>query len=450
MPAATSNVDKYVSEFVGTFLLVLTVGCNVLAGQAVWGATSIACVLMVSIYALGAVSGAHFNPAVTLAITLSNKMESPDPWLRALIYMAMQTLGGLLGCVVAFTLYGNSFNLEPQGQFGIKQAAVSEILYTFMLCFVVLNTACTKANSGNQYFGLAIGFVIVAGGYAVGGISGGALNPAVALGVDLASVLKHGFGYSLMYVLFEFVGAALAAGLFRVVRAEEFGGQKNTFGAKITSEFLGTYFLVLTVGLNVLAGNKAAAYSIAASLMVMIYALGSVSGAHFNPAVTFAILLSGRNKTNFQEAISYTLAQIFGGIMAGFTYTAIRGESFGLAPAGNHSWTNAGVAEIIFTAVLCFVVLSVATTAAPSKDMFGLAIGACVTVGGYAIGGVSGGSLNPAVSIGIDTAHAVSTGSPWSNSLAYSAFELVGAGVAAGAFYVTRPSEYTKGYESFA
>jgi len=443
-----SNVDKYVSEFIGTFLLVLTVGCNVLGGQAVWGATSIACVLMVSIYALGAVSGAHFNPAVTLAITLSNKMEGE--WKRALIYMLMQVLGGLFGATCAFAMYGNSFNLEPQGQFAIRHAAVAEILYTFMLCFVVLNTACNKASVENQYYGLAIGFVIVAGGYAVGGVSGGALNPAVALGIDLASVLKHGFGYSLLYVLFEFLGAALAAAAFRVVRSEEFGGAKNSLVAKLTSELLGTYFLVLTVGLNVLAGNKAAAYSIAASLMCMIYALGNVSGAHFNPAVTFAVLLSGRQKIDgVQEALMYVAAQLVGGILAGFTYSSIWGTSFGLGPAGGHSWTACGVAEIIFTAVLCFVVLNVATTKTASKDMFGLAIGACVTVGGYAIGGVSGGSLNPAVSVGIDTAHAVASHGAWSNSLAYSAFELVGGAVAAGAFYVTRPGEYVKEYEQF-
>lgn len=442
-----SNVDKYVSEFLGTFLLVLTVGCNVLGGQAMWGATSIACALMVAIYALGAVSGAHFNPAVTVAIALSNKMEGG--WPRAGIYMAAQVLGGLLGAIGAFAMYGNSFNLEPQGQFGLKEAALAEILYTFMLCFVVLNTACNKASDGNQYFGLAIGFVIVAGGYAVGGVSGGALNPAVALGIDLASVLKHGFGYSLWYVIFELVGAALAAAFFRVVRAEEFGGVKASAAAKLTSEFLGTYFLVLTVGLNVLAGNKAAAYSIAASLMCMIYALGNVSGAHFNPAVTFAILLSGRNKVQgVQEALMYMLVQLIGGIVAGFTYFGIYGTTFGLAPAGDHSWAAAGVAEAIFTAVLCFVVLNVATTKVPSKDMFGLAIGACVTVGGFAIGGISGGSLNPAVSVGIDTAHAIASHATWSNSLAYTGFELFGGATAAATFYATRPSEYTKEWEA--
>merc|ERR1719409_2646613 len=83
---------KCLSEFTGTYLLVFTVGCNVLGGSAVWAATSIACVLMVSIYALGAVSGAHFNPAVTLALKLAGKMDS---WGEAAAYMAVQLLAGL-------------------------------------------------------------------------------------------------------------------------------------------------------------------------------------------------------------------------------------------------------------------------------------------------------------------------------------------------------------------
>merc|ERR1719456_2137823 len=93
-----------------------------------------------------------------------------------------------------------------------------------MLCFVVLNCAASTSNSNNQFYGLAIGFVIVAGGYGAGHISGGAFNPAVALGIDLSSAMHHGVFWGPIYVVFELIGAALAAGLFRVVRAHEHGG----------------------------------------------------------------------------------------------------------------------------------------------------------------------------------------------------------------------------------
>jgi len=167
-----SEGAKYISEFTGTYLLVFTVGCNVLGGAGVWAATSIACVLMVSIYALGGVSGAHFNPAVTVALQLAGKTNS---WGTAGAYIGVQLLGGILAGFSYFALFGKTFNLAPNADagFGWWEACLVEVLYTFMLCFVVLNVAATKATEGNQYYGLAIGFVIVPGGYAGGGVSAG-------------------------------------------------------------------------------------------------------------------------------------------------------------------------------------------------------------------------------------------------------------------------------------
>merc|ERR1719460_484617 len=315
---------------------------------------------------------------------------------------------------------------------------IVEVFYTFMLCFVVLNVAATKATAGNQYYGLAIGFVIIAGGYAGGGISGGAFNPAVAFGIDVPSA-GLGFGWSFAYLAYELIGAALAAGLYRVVHPEEYTpGAATTLGAKLCSEFLGTFFLVLTVGLNVLGKSPAAAWSIAASLMCMIYALGNVSGAHFNPAVTLAIFLSGRDLVKGAgEMGAYMAAQILGACCASLTYVAIyKGESFPLAPGAGYGYAAAGVAEVVFTFVLCFVVLSVATVKEPSADMFGLAIASCVTVGGNAIGAISGGSLNPAVSFGLDLS-SVHYNAVY-NCFIYAAYEFVGAALAAGVFYATR------------
>merc|ERR550514_2551223 len=177
----------------------------------------------------------------------------------------------------------------------------------------------------------------------------------------------------------------------------------------------------------------------------MIYALGSVSGTHFNPAVTLAIFLSGRGKVSGPaEMGAYMAAQLLGGACAGGVYEACyKGEAFPLAPGTGYGYAAVGAAEVIFTFVLCFVVLSVATIKAPSKDMFGLAIGSCVTVGGNAIGAVSGGSLNPAVSFGIDLGSAWINGA-W-NCLLYTGYEFVGAAIAAGVFRACNPDEYNKG-----
>jgi aquaporin Z len=441
------DVPKYLSEFIGTYILVLTIGCNVLGGVSIWAVTSIACALMVMIYALGGVSGAHFNPAVTLAITLSNKLESKLPvWQQAGLYMVSQVAAGTLAAFTYLLIFLHNFNLEPGKGFSMLEASVAEFIYTFMLCFVVLNAACSSAQAGkNQFYGLAIGFVIVAGGYAVGSISGGAFNPAVALGVDLASV-NRGFGYCIIYVLVEFAAAAAAAGLFRFVRPEDFGGQAKTQTAKLLSEFIGTYMLVVTVGFNVLTGSAAAAFSIAAALMCMIYALGDVSGAHFNPAVTFSLWLSGRDQITWKDALEYVVAQLLGGIAASFTYATVMGKAFPLGPVAGYNWFSAALGEVIFTAVLCFVVLSVASVPKkPAPEFIGLAIGSCVTVGGFAVGGISGGSLNPAVSVALDLANAGKSHMMIGSSLAYTLFELTGAGLATAAFYTVQPDLYAKG-----
>lgn len=444
---APGKVPAYIAEFLGTYLLVFTVGCNVLHGDPTWAVTSIACVLMVSIWSLGGVSGANFNPAVSLALGLSGKLE----WLDVGVYCVVQLVAGICAGLSYMALFWQAFNLGPAPGFSWWQAGLVEVLYTFMLCFVVLNVAATKKNEGNEFFALAIGFVIIAGGYAGGGISGGAFNPAVAFGIDVSSaVWSLGFGWCFAYLGFELLGAILAAGLYRVVRPEEFDGTEEAekpkyeygTGSKLCSEFLGTFFLILTVGLNVLGKSPAPVWSIAASLMCMIYALGNCSGAHFNPAVTLAILCSGRKLIGAVEAVMYMVVQILAGVAAAFTYAGIhKGDTFALSPGQGFHFGHVATAEIVFTFVLCFVVLSVATVKKPFKDMFGLAIGSCVTAGGYAIGAVSGGSLNPAVSWGIASANILEGGHFW-QCLVYTGYEFVGAGLAAGIFMLTHGDEY--------
>merc|ERR1719174_3547795 len=213
-----------------------------------------------------------------------------------------------------------SFNLGPAKGFSGASAGACEVLYTFMLCFVVLNVAAVKKGC-QAWFGLAIGFVIVAGVYGAGAVSGGCFNPAVAFGIDVSSA-HLGLGWCFAYTAFEIIGAALAAGLFKVVRPN--GGEADEeypLSAKLVSEFIGTYILVLTVGLNVLGSSPAGAFSIAASLMCMIYALGDVSGANFNPAVTVALII--HKALDAATGGMYIGAQVAGGIAAALTYAGI-------------------------------------------------------------------------------------------------------------------------------
>jgi len=288
--------------------------------------------------------------------------------------------------------------------------------------------------------------VVVAGAYSGGSISMGCFNPAVAFGIDVSSA-HLGFGYCIFYTICEFMGAVAATVLYWLCRPDEKGvkfkvgdmdGDKYPLISRLLSEFLGTFMLVLTVGLNVLSGSTAGAFSIAASLMCMIYALGSCSGAHFNPAVTVAIVASGRDVISSKDAGLYMLAQVIGGMCAAQTYVFMMGgKSFMCKPSGI-GFEQALPAEFCFTFVLAFVVLSVATTKKGLSQYFGFAIGMCVTVGGCAIGKISGGSLNPAVSLGIASSHSLG----FFNGIAYSFFEVLAGLLAAAVFHVTQPSEY--------
>lgn len=180
--------------------------------------------------------------------------------------------------------------------------------------------------------------------------------------------------------------------------------------AQYLAEFVGTFFLVFTVGCNVHTGSIGAAVSIGAVLMVMVYALGPVSGAHLNPAVTLAVGLSGRNMMSLEKMFCYMLAQITGGIVGAVHYWLVFNDGFVLQPISGYTARTAAWAEILYTMALCYVVLNVATTSHPTQgnvkspnfanNFYGLAIGLTVTSAAIAMGPVSGCSLNPAVSIG--------------------------------------------------
>ena len=144
-------------------MLIFTIGCNVLSKTAVWAGVSIACVLMVAIFAFGGISGANFNPAVSVALGINGNME----WKDVGIYSGVQLAGGIIAGFAYFGLFGSAFNLAPAKGFNAVSAGLCEVLYTFMLCFVVLNVAAVKKGC-QPWFGLAIGFVIIAGAYGAG------------------------------------------------------------------------------------------------------------------------------------------------------------------------------------------------------------------------------------------------------------------------------------------
>jgi aquaporin Z len=172
--------------------------------------------LMVMVYMGGHISGAHYNPAVTLAIYLRRGMARKD----VLPYWIAQIAGALLAALVVRGLLGATFAPAPAETASLSAALLIEILYTFALALVVLNVATSPAAGGNSYFGLAIGFTITAAAFAGGPISGGAFNPAVGVGPILVDAFSAGgsLGRLWLYVVGPVLGGALAAVAFAVQR----------------------------------------------------------------------------------------------------------------------------------------------------------------------------------------------------------------------------------------
>jgi len=192
---------------------------------------------------------------------------------------------------------------------------------------------------------------------------------------------------------------------------------------KIITEFIGTFFLVMSAGL---ASGDLTVLIIGATLMVMIFAGGHISGAHYNPAVTLAVFIRGRCTLN--EALGYWVAQFVAAVVAALLVNYFKGES---TPMVIENTTKALIAELIATFALAYVVLNVATAKGTSGNSFyGLAIGFTVFALGSQVGPISGGALNPAVAVGACVMKAFD----WSNIWIYLVGCLIGGALAAFVF----------------
>jgi aquaporin Z len=197
---------KYLMEFIGTFFLVLVIGLS--AGNAL----AIGAILAAMVYMGGYVSGGHYNPAVTLGILLRHKIERSE----ALLYMLVQLAGALAAAGIYQAVHGGKLAVSPGHGVSLVAALIVEILFTFALVSVVLHVAVSNKSKVNDYYGIAIGFVLMAAVFAGGHISGGAFNPAVGLGPNLYNIgaLSDHMSNIWLYLLGPFIGGALASVTF--------------------------------------------------------------------------------------------------------------------------------------------------------------------------------------------------------------------------------------------
>ena len=207
-------MKKYVMELIGTFFLVLTIGMSVIAGgSGVIPPLAIGSILMVMIYAGGHISGGHYNPAVTLGVWIRGRCSTKD----VVPYMIFQVIGALLaGFVVKYLTPGMPITTR---ELAVLPELVAEFLFTFALVFVVLNSATSKDNNGNSFYGLAIGFTVLAGAFAVGGVASAAFNPAVAVGISFMGLVS--WSRLWIYLVANLSGGALAALTFMLLCPED-------------------------------------------------------------------------------------------------------------------------------------------------------------------------------------------------------------------------------------
>jgi aquaporin Z len=212
-------MKKYLVEFIGTFFLVLTIVAAVTGVAGNLAPIAIGLILMSMVYAGGHISGAHYNPAVTVAVLIRGGFPLKDvPG-----YVIAQTLGGVAAAFTGKYL----LDFMPEEAAGISMGAsfdfiggsLAEFLGTFALCWVVLHTATAKGTDGNPFYGVAIGLTVTAMAYALGGITGGAFNPAVAAGVS--SIGMTPWANIGAFLTGQLLAAVLAAVFFIIVNGKD-------------------------------------------------------------------------------------------------------------------------------------------------------------------------------------------------------------------------------------
>jgi aquaporin Z len=203
-------MNKYVMEFIGTFFLVFTIGCTVVGnGVGTLAPIAIGVALMAMVFAGGHISGAHYNPAITLGMYIRGKIEAKN----VVPYMIFQIVGAALAAMLVKYLKAGAI-VTPMTP-AVVPALIAEFLFTFALVFVVLNVATAKGTAGNSFYGLAIGLTVTAGAFSVGNISGGAFNPSVAIGICMMNLVAWSSIW--IFLVANFLGGAVAGLLFKAL-----------------------------------------------------------------------------------------------------------------------------------------------------------------------------------------------------------------------------------------
>ena len=316
-PPLRPLLSKLICEFLGTTAIVFIYGVAGSAGVTGDFAITIGATVTAITYAGGHLTGGLYNPALTVATAIRGKID----FGLCCAYIAIQLCAGLLGALSSMCLKyteATGFIGHPVVGKDVSDgsACLAEIVVTFALCHTFLHVATTVTQANNSYYGLATGLTVLSGTISVGGVSGACFNPAVAMltlvhkwqmwsQADFASfeTIETGADKVWIHVLGPLVGAIFAGVLFLATHPRELDGQPavcpgsikpREAAAPLLIEFMGTFFIAFTYACATVAApqlGQLAAFSVGCMAASQIYAGGVTSGAHYNPAITLAVLV---------------------------------------------------------------------------------------------------------------------------------------------------------------
>jgi len=466
-------LTPYIAEFLGTFIITVTFLSNYDDSAASYFSKySTGFMIIAVVCATKHITGANLNPSVTIALCLSGRLRPRS----ALCLCLTQVLAAIAAAILLGACsVSNAISLGPSAGHSWTQLAITEMVYASMLCFVYLNCASSKRNNPksdqNGFVGICYGLCYVASSNAARGICDIVSNSAIAVALVITNGHRHALlSTGVSYVCYDIIAAVVGVGAYRVVRPSESRLAESLptavvsvslESAQMASEFLGTFFIILTQVLSASCETNSdvgpRAWATGSVAIVMVCSLQTVSGAHFNPAVTLAVRASGRsaadnvpveNDAEFRIGIFYCLAHFLAGIAAATMGLIMTGgsKSNGSDIAATTT-SQAFISELAITFFLCYVVLATSVTSpvpqARSKqnNISGIAYGSIVLSNTLAVGNISGALMNPAAVVAFVFLGVLET---QASLLPYFFYHGTAGVLAAAAFLTTHAQLYVK------
>lgn len=449
MSAKTLKLESTLQKVL-TWVASRTCWCTSAYFAPLFGMALLLIIYAVLLFFIRPMSGAHLNPAISLAAFLSGKINL----MAMLIYWGAQVLGALLAALLFALIVGfDCLGVEPRDGYGWWQASIVEFIYTALLAFTFLSVHPAHKGNGkeNKYNIFLYPFTLMAalgaGIAACAHISGAFLNPASTIAFEILRVLltsRESPQYWLLYIVMQLLGAVLAAVVFYICRPDERMQQRSAteerfsffpLSTKLACEFVGTWIFTFTVGCAYWGGLDLEVVAGALCLIAIYTAMCMVSGGHFNPSVTLAVMLSERHILSgaVRDGLWYMLVQLVAASLAAFECAAVhRGRTFE-ATSLDWSWFVWGLIEALLTCLLVLAFLACTRTrdevvVTHLRYQIAIALALCFGIAGWVLNYfvLAGSFLNPAIALGLADAAQLLNGGIWYMGLVVAFFDLLG------------------------